>query len=126
MELKKISRSKSFEMVNGYGLKSWTKFAIEGDLSEQESPLDAYSELGKIIDEAFKQEYPKSVEPPKEIQVKEPEPKLSKEEMQKKCLTDTTALDGPDGLKSFALLVKNNPYLQETYENHFKKLTDGL
>ena len=70
MELKKISRSKSFEMVNGYGLKSWEKFQLEGDLAEQENPLEAYVELGKIIDEAFKEAHPKSTEPmPQEIQV---------------------------------------------------------
>ena len=59
-------------------------------------------------------------------QAKEPETKLSKEEKQKKCITDTTDIDGPDGLKSFALLVKNNPHLQETYDIHLKKLQDGF
>jgi len=65
-------------------------------------------------------------EMPKEIQVKESEPKLSKEERQKKCITDTTTIEGMDGLKSFALLVSKNPHLQEIYDNHLKKLTDGL
>lgn len=55
MELTKISRSKSFEMVNGFGLKLWDKFALEGDLGENENPLDAYNELGKIIDQAHKE-----------------------------------------------------------------------
>jgi len=71
MKLTKISRSKSFEMVNGYGLKSWQKFSIEGDLAEQENPLEAYTELGKIIDQAFKEANPTVVitNKPKEIQV---------------------------------------------------------
>jgi len=61
-----------------------------------------------------------------QVEKEPPEPKLTKEEKQKKCITDTTQIEGADGLKSFALLVKNNPHLQETYDNQLKKLTDGL
>jgi len=55
---------------------------------------------------------------------KEPPTKLTKEEKQKKCITDTTQIEGADGLKSFALLVKNNPHLQETYNNQMELLTN--
>lgn len=58
MELKKIFRSKSFEMLNGYGLKYWEKYGIEGELADKEDPLNAYVELGKIIDEAHKESNP--------------------------------------------------------------------
>ncbi len=116
MILTKISRSKSFEMVNGYGLKSWTKFAIEGDLSEQESPLEAYSELGNIIDEAFKQEYPKSVEPPKEIQVdKKPTPESN-------MITAITSCTTIEVLKTFEKLAKSNPKFQTAFDNRLKEL----
>jgi hypothetical protein len=55
---------------------------------------------------------------------KEPPTKLTKEEKQKKCITDTTQIEGADGLKSFALLVKNNPHLQDTYDNQMELLTN--
>ncbi|MFZ1749178.1 MAG: hypothetical protein WAU01_03265, partial [Saprospiraceae bacterium] len=120
MELKKISRSKSFEMVNGYGLKSWTKFAIEGDLAEQESPLEAYSELGKIIDEAFKQEYPKSVEPPKEIQVDKPTDKIQGWIQVIELTTNVPALE------RFKPQVdkEHNQKLYEAYNKQLEKLTN--
>ena len=120
MKLTKISRSKSFEMVNGFGLKSWEKFQLEGDLAEQENPLEAYVELGKIIDEAFKEAHPKVVEPPKEIQVKETEQKLTKEEKQKDEISSCTDITV---LESYRLIVKKYPYLQEVYDETMIKLT---
>ena len=55
---------------------------------------------------------------------KEPEPKLTKEEKQKKYITDTTTIEGADGLKSFALLVSKNKHLEETYNAHMEFLTN--
>jgi hypothetical protein len=122
------------------------RYGIEMDFPDDSHPADNFKYLNDVVMAIHMAECPfyykdgkplylpqtattatyNGEEMPKEIQVKEPEPKLSKEERQKKCLTDTTTVDGVDGLKSFALLVKNNPYLQETYNNHLKKLTDGL
>jgi len=116
MNLTKISRSKSFEMVNGYGLKSWEKFAIEGDLAEQESPLEAYTELGKIIDEAFKEAHPKAIEQPKEIQVdKKPTPVSN-------MITAITTCTTIDTLKTFEKLAKSKPEFQTAYDNRLKEL----
>ena len=106
-------------MVNGFGLKSWQKFSLEGELAEQENPLEAYTELGKIIDEAFKEANPTVVEPPKEIQVKEPETYLSKEEKQKAEITSCTDITV---LESYRLIVKKYPYLQETYDETMERL----
>ena len=65
-----------------------------------------------------------AVVPIVDIKADEPPPtKLTKEEQQKKYLTDCTTIDE---LKSFKLLVKNNPHLQETFDNHLNKLTNGL
>lgn len=114
MELKKISRSKSFEMVNGYGLKSWEKFQLEGDLAEQENPLEAYVELGKIIDEAFKEAHPKSTEPmPQEIQVDKPT-KTMIEEMED-CGTYAD-------IQSFRFTVKNDAE-KAVYERKLEELS---
>ncbi len=116
MVLTKISRSKSFEMVNGYGLKSWQKFSLEGELAEQENPLEAYTELGKIIDEAFKEANPKVVEPPKEIQVdKKPTPESN-------MITAITTCTTIEVLKTFSKLAASNPKFQEAFDNRLKEL----
>ncbi len=120
MQLTKISRSKSFEMVNGYGLKSWEKFSLEGELAPRENPLEAYVELGKIIDEAFKEANPKVVEPPKEIQVDKKLPDELKGTLAEleKCLT-------LDELKGFWLVCKGNLALSTEYKKREKQLTDA-
>ncbi len=116
MKLTKIARSKSFEMVNGYGLKSWEKFAIEGDLSDKEDPLNAYVELGKIIDEAFKEANPKVVEQPKEIQVdKKPSPESN-------MITAITTCTTIEVLKTFEKLAKSKQEFQDAYEKTMLRL----
>ena len=55
-----------------------------------------------------------------DIKADEPPPtKLTKEEQQKKYLTDCATIEE---LNTFKLLVKNNQHLQETFDNHFKLL----
>ena len=105
-------------MVNGFGLKSWDKFGIEGDLSENENPLEAYKELGKIIDETFKESYPNAIpqalsEPP-EKQVDKPTDKIKPliEELEE-C---TTYAD----IQSFRFTVKN----EEEKTVYERKLTE--
>ena len=116
MKLTKIARSKSFEMVNGYGLKSWQKFSLEGELAEQENPLEAYTELGKIIDEAFKEANPKVVEPPKEIQVdKKPTPESN-------MITAITTCTTIEVLKTFEKLAKSKQEFQDAYEKTMLRL----
>jgi hypothetical protein len=58
MVLTKITRSKSFEMVNGFGLKSWDKFGLEADITTGEDPIQLYKELDAIIEQAHKESYP--------------------------------------------------------------------
>ncbi len=118
MVLTKISRSKSFEMVNGYGLKSWQKFSLEGELAEQENPLEAYVELGKIIDEAFKEANPKVVEPPKEIQVDK------KTTPESNMITAITTCTEVATLKTFEKLAKSNEKFQQAYDETMIKLTN--
>ena len=105
-------------MVNGYGLKSWEKFAIEGELADQENPLEAYVELGKIIDEAFKEAHPKVIEPPKEIQVSKPTPESN-------MITAITTCTTIEVLKTFEKLAKSNPKFQEAYDNRLNQLQNG-
>jgi hypothetical protein len=121
MQLTKISRSKSFEMINEFGLKAWDKFGLEGDLGDKEDPLQAYSELGKVIDESFKVSYPENPNQERVRQADKPEPSkeiqsiLSEVE---KCLT-------PDELSGYWLVCKGNLTLSTAYKAKEKLLTNA-
>lgn len=121
MELKKISRSKSFEMVNGYGLKSWDKFGLEADITTGEDPIQLYKELDAIIEQSFKESYPDN---PNQERVKQVEAKPVTDEVQ-------AILDGinnsPDlvELKSWWLKSKGNLTLSSAYKIKEKQLTDA-
>jgi len=105
-------------MVNGFGLKSWEKFAIEGELADKEDPLNAYVELGKVIDEAFKEAHPKAIEQPKEIQVKKETNPTNN------MITAITTCTEVATLKTFEKLAKNNQKFQEAYNATMALLTN--
>ena len=114
MKLTKINRSKSFEMVNGYGLKKWEKFGLEADLNENEDPIEGYKQLDLIIDQAYKDSY--KPEPPKEIQVdKKPSPESN-------MITAITTCTTIEVLKTFSKLAASNPKFQEAFDNRLKQL----
>ena len=121
MVLTKISRSKSFEMVNGYGLKSWDKFGLEADITTGEDPIQLYKELDAIIEQSFKESYPDN---PNQERVKQVEAKPVTDEVQ-------AILDGinnsPDlvELKSWGLKSKGNLTLSSAYKIKEKQLTDA-
>ena len=116
MVLTKISRSKSFEMVNGYGLKKWEKFGLEADLNENEDPIEGYKQLDLIIDQAYKDSY--KPEPPKEIQVdKKPTPESN-------MITAITTCTTIEVLKTFEKLAKSKSEFMEAYMETMGKLTN--
>mgnify|MGYP007125634825 CR=1 FL=1 len=121
MILTKISRSKSFEMVNGYGLKSWDKFGLEADLSPNEDPIQLYKELDAIIEQSFKESYPDT---PNQERVKQVDKTPVSDEIQgtlleiEKCLT-------PDELSGFWLVCKGNLTLSAAYKSKEKQLKDA-
>ena len=121
MKLTKIARSKSFEMVNGYGLKSWDKFGLEADITTGEDPIQLYKELDAIIEQSFKESYPDN---PNQERVKQVEAKPVTDEVQ-------AILDGinnsPDlvELKSWWLKSKGNLTLSSAYKIKEKQLTDA-
>jgi len=57
MELTKISRSKSFEMTNGFGLKHWDKLGAEMSLTPGDDPKMAYKVMDELIEETHKESY---------------------------------------------------------------------
>lgn len=119
MQLTKISRSKSFEMVNGYGLKSWDKYGIEGELGENEDPIQAYRELDAIIDQSHKENsqtlsFVADNVPVPEVQVEKEQPKSLVEQIE--SCTELKVLE------SYRLIAKTNPECQEAYDKKLKEL----
>jgi len=116
------------------------RYGMEMDFPDDSNPLDNFKYLTETVTAIHMAEFPMFYKDGKalflptitteyngeeqEKQPKEPEPKLSKEEKQKKYITDTTTIEGADGLKSFALLVSKNKHLEETYNAHMEFLTN--
>ena len=129
MTITTISYSQSKETVYSFGLKKWNKVGIDIAIDEKDDTQKVFEFAKETVENWLKEDVQQPVAQMDEpvVQVDNPkEPKLTKEERQKKALTDCTTIDGDDGLKSFALLVSKNSHLQETYDNHFKKLQNGL
>ena len=123
MELIKISRSKSFEMINGFGLKRWDKFGLEAGISANEDPIQLYKELDAIIEQSFKDSYPDN---PNQERVTQVEVKVTDEVQAildgiKSC----TEISGSEGLSSYWLRSKANLTLTQAYKAKEKQLTDA-
>lgn len=119
MKLTKINRSKSFEMVNGYGLKYWDKLGIEADLGENEDPKECYKELGQLIDETHKENNPEIsfAIPEKSVQV-DKIPDNPVDNMIKAITTCTEVAT----LKTFEKLAKSNEKFQIAYDSTMQYL----
>ena len=108
------------------------RIGIEILVETGQSPEDCLKEAKDIVDKFYSSNTPQLIEthsivadnavvPIVDIKADEPPPtKLTKEEQQKKYLTDCTTIEE---LNTFKLLVKNNQHLQETFDNHLKTLT---
>lgn len=123
MKLTKITRSKSYEMVNGFGLKSWDKFGLEADMSENENPIELYKELDAIIEQAHKESYQTisfvADNPPvPEVQVKK-QPSV----IDNMILAITTCTE-VKVLETFRKLAKSNEAFQKAFDETMIKLTN--
>lgn len=58
MEFTKISRSLSYEMVNGFGLKLWDKLGAEMEVTKGADPKDGYAAMKELIEEVHKESFP--------------------------------------------------------------------
>lgn len=54
MQIDRIGRDKSYEMLGPYGLKVWDKVSVSGTISEGEDIQQAYQQLDKILEAAHK------------------------------------------------------------------------
>ena len=111
------------------------RIGIEILVETGQSPDECLKEAKEIVDKFYASNLPQSpfpethsvvadnvIVPIVDIKADEPPPtKLTKEEQQKKYLTDCTTIEE---LNTFKLLVKNNPHLQDTFEEHLKFLTN--
>lgn len=125
MKLTKINRSKSFEMVNGYGLKFWDKLGIEADLGENEDPKDCYKQLGQLIDETHRENNPEisfvaGNAPVPVVQIDKP--KMSPEEELIQTINSCTSLEGEHGLLSYRIPASLNPSTKSAYDLKAKLL----
>jgi len=126
MHIDRISYTKTFNL----GSYQSEKIGVEIALNEGEDAKEALSTAKALVHEYYMEGLPAQPETHSIVadnqivpivQVdKEPETKLTKEEKQKMFLTDCKTVAE---LETFKLLVKNNPHLQETYDNHLKHLT---
>lgn len=119
MQLTKISRSKSFEMVNEFGLKYWDKIGIEADLGENEDPKECYQLLGQLIDETHKEKTSEisfvAGNPPVSV-VQVERLKMSPEEELIQNINSCTTLDGEHGLLSYRIPASLNPATKSAYD----------
>ena len=127
MKIDRISYQKTFNI----GSYQSERIGVEIELNSGEDAKEALSTAKALVHEFYMEGIPQQVEthsvvadniivPIVDIKADEPPPtKLTKEEQQKKYLTDCTTIEE---LNTFKLLVKNNPHLQETFDNHYKTL----
>lgn len=124
MILTKISRSKSFETINEFGLKRWDKLGAEVELSPGDNAQEAY----KMIDELIEETHGKSLKifsdtgagnlPIPEIKLDQPEDKI------KGMMSVIELTQNIPALERFKTQVDkaNNTELTEYYNNKYKSL----
>lgn len=126
MQLKTIQYSESYEFSE-YGLKRWRKFGLEGELGENEDPLNAHTQLKTMVD-AMKAASIAELDQYRGTTVREiPE---IQEDKAPNPLQGT--LDGINNsqnmeeLKGFWLLSKGNLVLSSAYKTKEKQLNDAI
>jgi len=117
MKLTKLARSKSFEMVNGYGLKQWYKYGLEAEISPNENPIELYKELDAMIEQAHKDSYDTGIVPEKQVD----KPKENPVDNMITAITTSTTIEV---LKTFEKLAKSKPEFEQAYNETMIKLTN--
>lgn len=112
-----IDRIKISQEINFNSMPTW--IGLEASLLPDEDPKENLRKLQKVITE-YQDEEQKAYTQSKWGKEAKPDTKLTKEELQKKYLTDCTTVAE---LETFAKLVKSNAHLQESYDEQLKKLT---
>lgn len=120
MELTKITRSKSFEMTNGFGLKIWDKIGAEMSINPTDDPKQGYKTMDDLIEEVHKESYKEFSIVADNVPV--PEVQVEKEP---KAHPDTEQIDNcetVEELKEFEVYVSNKPVLKAAYFIKLAKL----
>ena len=118
MVLTKISRSKSYEMMNGFGLKQWDKYGIEADLGENEDPKDCYKQLGQLIDETHRENNPEI----SFVAGNAPVPIIHVDKPEKPLIEELEACTTYADIQSFRFTVKNDAE-KAVYERKLEELS---
>ena len=119
MELTKITRSKSFEMTNGFGLKIWDKIGAEMSINPTDDPKQGYKTMDDLIEEVHKESYKEFSIVADNVPV--PEVQVTKTPLQSMIEAITTCTE-VSTLKTFEKLAKSKPEFQKAYDNRLKEL----
>jgi hypothetical protein len=127
MEFTKITRSLSYEMVNGFGLKLWDKLGAEMEVSPTDNPKEGYSHMKMLIEEVHKESFPGFesilVHDSHEVPNKQVDkPKMSDEEELIQSINKCASLEGADGLLSYRIPAASNPSAKSAYDLKLKLL----
>ena len=126
MEFIKITRSLSYEMVNGFGLKLWDKLGAEMEVSPTDNPKEGYSHMKLLIEEVHKESFPgiesTLVQDSYEVPNKQVDKKADPVSNMITAITTCTTIDT---LKTFEKLAKSKPEFQTAYDNRLKELQNG-
>ena len=122
MQIDRIGRDKSYEMVTPYGLKVWDKVSVSGTISPSEDIQQAYKELDKILEEAH-QATLSGEDEMKGTKVRDiaPEPKI---DILQGALDEIEKCTNMDELKGLWLISKSNLTLSAAYKVKEKQLTN--
>ena len=124
MEFTKISRSLSYEMVNGFGLKLWDKLGAEMEVTKGADPKDGYAAMKELIEEVHKESFPgfESVVVSDSHAV--PDKQVDKPTAKDSMITAITTCTEVATLKTFEKLAKSKPEFQKAYDETMDLLTN--
>ena len=119
MEFTKISRSLSYEMVNGFGLKLWDKLGAEMEVKATDNPKDGYAAMKEMIEEVHQESFP-NVQSILVHDSHELVPEKQVDKPTKTMIEEMEACDTYTDIKSFQFTIKNEQE-KAVYE---RKLTE--
>lgn len=116
MPIDKIAFEISQEYVNRIGLRSWKKFHAAYTLDAGETKEDARKALKEFVYESIKKQPEEVIE---EVPVINPRPTDKIEGI----IYDINSVTDLTVLKSYSLIAKSNPKIQEAYNNKLNQLS---
>jgi len=121
MQIDRIGRDKSYEMVTPYGLKVWDKVSVSGTISTGEDIQQAYKELNKVLEEAHNQTLI-DINEMRGVQIREVEPSTTQDKIEKSMIEEMEDCSSYPEIQSFRFTVKNDAE-KAVYERKLEELS---